>query len=897
MLQTSRVSQIDKLGLGEAEYRRLTSWEVHIAIDLSPGARIRRTDDGVRLGRKGSLSVKLDGRWHAFDGDEHGYGPRSLIAFLRPDFEPADIRQYALNWLNSRHGNGDGAPGDPADGDDAARAARYAEFARQTLDTLVPVAKTPAETYLLARGILGVHLDLGWIPDDARPGEGALVGVIRDPSGEAVGIQLGYLDAAGKKREAGDTERRHFWINAEAVGAGFYTGPESPDPAELVYLCEGLENACSLALARPAARVIGLPGIGRLRKLQAFRGRQIIVFRDGDAPDSPAGRALTKGVDHLLLGGATVTVTATPEREDANSLLQSGGVTAIENVLATAAPAKLSPRGVISKSANLSSIDYETARKELAKETGIKVTALDGFVQRERERRREGRVVVDHDVHHEPVTDIAEVLDTARAEIAKYVVAAPEQLDMVTMWTLHTHFVHHTIIDIAISPRLAITAPTVDCGKTTLLEAAGELSHRAQECSSITAAGFFHLHDEERRTLLIDEAQAVLGRKGNDSELQGILLASHRRRSAKVIRAVEDNRQFVSKEFDAWCTYAMTYTGRLNYALETRCLRVTLKRAKPGEVSQHLRNGTSEVLVDCRRRFARWAEDQISLPDVTLPVGLYNRHGDNWRPLFSIAEVAGGHWPGKMRTAALVKIDTGVPPDRIIALLTDIRDVMRDPRGEKPLARMLTADLLNALVEYKDPSGDWRTCNRGGPINAYWLRDSLTGLLRPPGSQRWREKNSKVPLHGYTIEQFEDAFERYNIPDKDKVQERSDQKDISPKSEDLSGSFSRSGTGTETRSPAQEKSPVSDQATISGTRTDTPPDSAPDPDADGKTRPVPDRVSVQPKPVRHTKKRNGQLREAKPVTDVPYVPEENRVSRTHIKKQQPEVEEIDQTWE
>jgi hypothetical protein len=632
-----------------------------------------------------------------------------------------------------------------------------------------------------------------------------------------------------------------------------------------------------------------LPGVGHLRRHRTSKGQRIVVFRDGDAPDSPARRALTKGLDALLLGGAIVNVTNTPDGQDANSLLQTGGIAAIEDVLATADPAKLSPRGAVAKGANLHSIDYEAARKNLAREAGIKVTALCGFVRDERDRRRVSVEIIERDIHPEPVDNIAEVLETARAEIAKYVVASPEQLDMVTMWSLHTHFVHHAIIDIAISPRLAITAPTADCGKTTLLEACGELSHRAQECSNITAAGFFHLHQEERRTLLIDEAQSILGKKGNDSELQGILLASHRRRSAKVIRAVEVNRQFVSKEFDAWCTFAMTYTGKLAYALESRCLKVTLKRAKPGEVEQHLQHGTSEVLVNCRRKFARWAEDQISLPDVELPKDLYNRRGDNWRPLFQIAEAVGDHWPGKVKAAALAAVGTKTVPDAIIALLTDLRDVLWDLRKDKPRVRMLTADMVAGLLDHKAPSWDWKTCNRGGPINAYWLSEHLAGVLIPSGSQRWRENGSKNQLHGYTSEQFGDAFVRYSIPDNHKVQEAGAAESISQNAPDSPVSPGSSDPDSKKRSPEQERFSEPDRARGGG----SPPAQGVEPanpasEPDSEPTPLPSSGSRQ--------RRSAGLKKSKAVTDGPEGSGKKRDSRKHIQNPQPEGEEIDETW-
>jgi Protein of unknown function (DUF3631)/Toprim domain len=878
MPRTAKSSQLAaSLGLPDAELARAATWMPEIAIDLSPGVRHYQDGEYVRIGRKGSLRVRA-GYFRSYEFGEVGFDAAAEIAFLRPDWELAQIREYLVGWLRGHSGVGSSIL--LAEEEELARSARNAAFGVALAQTLPPLTGTPADPYGVRRCIsLERHGLLGWISDDSRPGEGALVAVGRDMSGELAFVQLGYLNALGEKVEVRGTERRQYWINRDAVNAGFYVRPDPFDPDDPLFLCEGLENCLSLGQARPAARIIGLPGIGYMQYFRAFKGQRILVFRDGDAEDSPARRALLKGLDALLLGGAVVTVTDTPDGEDPNSLLQKGGIEAIEAVLATAEPAKLSPRGVIARGAGLRGIDYEVARKDLAKEAGVKVTALDDFVRAERDRRRESMEIgPQRDVHPEPVDDITAVLDTARAEIAKYVVAAPEQLDMVTMWSLHTHFVHHRIVDIAISPRLAVTAPTADCGKTTLLEACGELSHRAQECSNITAAGFFHLHQEERRTLLIDEAQAILGKKGNDSELQGILLASHRRRSAKVIRAVEVNKQYVSKEFDAWCTFAMTYTGKLAYALETRCLKVTLRRAKPGEVEQHLQYGTSKVLVDCRRKFARWAEDQLSLPNAELPKALYNRRGDNWRPLFQIAEAVGGRWPRKIKAAALADDATKIPPDKVVALLTDTREIMHGQYA----VEILTADLLTALKDHPEPSADWRSAHRGGPINEYWLREALDGILFPPGSQSWWL--GKHRLRGYRAQQFADAYERYAIPDNYR---------LPPENISAEG-----GESSDPSAPSalSSKKPGSGLKTLNGADADggvmypSAPSSHPRPGADRATTPLPASAPRE--------KHSSAQKKTKGGADGADQADKTRPPQVHAQtaKKQPKSIKVDETW-
>ena len=55
----------------------------------------------------------------------------------------------------------------------------------------------------------------------------------------------------------------------------------------------------------------------------------------------------------------------------------------------------------------------------------------------------------------------------------------------------------------------------------------------------------------------------------------------------------------------------------------------------------------------------RWADDHaqaIGAIDPTMSEEIYNRVADNWRPLFAIADVAGGEWPDRVRVAAVTML-------------------------------------------------------------------------------------------------------------------------------------------------------------------------------------------------------------------------------------------------
>src|SRR5204862_2687221 len=121
------------------------------------------------------------------------------------------------------------------------------------------------------------------------------------------------------------------------------------------------------------------------------------------------------------------------------------------------------------------------------------------------------------------------------------------------------------------------------------------------------------------------------------------------------------------------------------------------------------------------RKLARWFADnraRLEECDPQLPEAAYNRVADNWRPLFAIAEVAGGDWPQRCADAfaKLTSNDSDADGIRIL-LLTDIRQLFT---GE----RMFSKDLIDQLEQMKERP--WPEVRRGGkPINERWLARSL----------------------------------------------------------------------------------------------------------------------------------------------------------------------------
>jgi hypothetical protein len=250
------------------------------------------------------------------------------------------------------------------------------------------------------------------------------------------------------------------------------------------------------------------------------------------------------------------------------------------------------------------------------------------------------------------------------------------------------------------------------------MEAISNLVPRPLTASSITAAVVFRVIEGVQPTLLLDEADQILADRS--SPLVAILNSSHRKSSAYVLRTEEVlPGQFVPVRFSTWAAVMFAGIRELPPALQDRSIVLNLRRAKPGEVKKHLRDGKCEALAECAQKLARWVDDLDGLPDVMLPPTLSNRLGDNWRPLLAIAELAGKGWPTLAMDAAEAAAelhDQGL----ISTLLGDIAQVF----GERQ--HMLSQEIVDGLIGFDEkPYGE---LNRGREITTHWLARQLKGV-------------------------------------------------------------------------------------------------------------------------------------------------------------------------
>jgi putative DNA primase/helicase len=407
----------------------------------------------------------------------------------------------------------------------------------------------------------------------------------------------------------------------------------------------------------------------------------------------------------------------------------------------------------IRRLAKLSSIEYDRERVPAAERLGIRVGVLDKAVKGTRaeggETKGQGRPFqVPETEPWSGAVDGATLLTEIVNAVRRYVVLPDGAAEIAALWAFHTHcfdcFMH--------SPRLAITSPEKRCGKTTLLDVLACLVARALSTSNATVSTIFRVIEMARPTLLIDEADTFL--KEND-ELRGILNSGHRK-GGGVLRNVGDDHE--PRQFSTWGPAAIAMIGQLPDTLDDRSLNCRLRRRKASERVGSFRSDRADDLRILARKMARWAADNETRLRAADPYmgELQNRTADNWRPLFALADLAGGPWTARARTVATAADAARTEQSIGIQLLADTKAAFKAKKSDRFSSEDLTAH-LNSLDDRP-----WSEFNNGKPLSKARLARLLSRFNIAPGSIRLPDGHTPK---GYYLSAFEDAFATYLPPE------------------------------------------------------------------------------------------------------------------------------------
>jgi putative DNA primase/helicase len=418
----------------------------------------------------------------------------------------------------------------------------------------------------------------------------------------------------------------------------------------------------------------------------------------------------------------------------------------------------------ISRLAKLGTLEYEQARKGAADRLNVRASILDRLVAAEREKfnpdeGKQGRALSlpKPEPWPDPV-DGAALLQDLSATIRQHVVMADASADVVALWSVYSHAAKA----FSIAPRLAITSPVKGCGKTTLMDCLACLVTRPLQAASITSASIFRAVEMARPTLLFDEAERLFG-DGGDNEILSILNSGHRE-GGGALRIVGDDHE--PRWFSTFAPAAFALIGRLPDTQQDRSIAIELRRRTADEPVTLFRLDRTHHLHALARRAARWVTDNIDSLRMADPNmgALFNRVADNWRPLFAVANLAGGEWPRRARDAAAVAVARDSESSTGEQLLADIQIIF----AQKGVDRVPSGDHDAALAQLEGrPWAEWGRA--GKPISpnalARQLKKFKTGNGTPiaPVDIWTGDRN----LKGYLLSQFDDAFRHYLAPEGD----------------------------------------------------------------------------------------------------------------------------------
>ncbi|WP_411081774.1 DUF3631 domain-containing protein [Streptomyces sp. cmx-18-6] len=346
-------------------------------------------------------------------------------------------------------------------------------------------------------------------------------------------------------------------------------------------------------------------------------------------------------------------------------------------------------------------------------------------------------------------------LDELRTALARFVVLPSEQaLDATVLWIAATHLQQvwqH-------APRLAVVGPAKRCGKSRLLDLLTETVHKPVITVNSTAAAIFRSISDEPPTLLVDEADTIFGSPKvaeKNEEMRGLLNAGHQR-GRPVLRVV--GKEHTPHSFATFAMAALAGIGDLPDTIMDRSVVIRMRRRAEGEqVSPYRTRRVSPALRSLRAHLARWtasvAEQALHL-EPKMPVE--DRAADTWEPLVIVADLAGGTWPERARTACeqMVTAEAQAEEDNPsnARILADIRRAFAAAGDPESVSTDALLYRLNS-----EPEAPWAEAGRGGLSPR-----ALAGLLREYGI---RSGNVRMPdgnqLKGYTRTKFTDAWKRY----------------------------------------------------------------------------------------------------------------------------------------
>lgn len=337
------------------------------------------------------------------------------------------------------------------------------------------------------------------------------------------------------------------------------------------------------------------------------------------------------------------------------------------------------------------------------------------------------------DVLNESRGDV--LLDDLRDHLATYIRTVSEfDLDLLTVWTLHTYLVRET----RTTPRLQLDSPMPGSGKTTTCEHIQNLAFDPVLMAMVSSSALLaRMLAERPRTLILDEADRALNPdKDGVADLLAVINSGYKFGASRPVLVPGKGGEWQVREMSTFSPVVIAGNApNLPEDTRSRIIRVLLLPDLEGQVAESDWELIEDDVAALKERIVAWTDsvrEFVASTRPPLPAGIVGRFREKWLPLRRVAEAAGGRWPAAVDAMAIAdreqwiadKEDGLITERPHMLLLRDLATVW--PKGKSFVP---TADLLDRLA-FENPSA-WGDDNKlGKALTAQRLGRMMTSGFR-----------------------------------------------------------------------------------------------------------------------------------------------------------------------
>lgn len=331
------------------------------------------------------------------------------------------------------------------------------------------------------------------------------------------------------------------------------------------------------------------------------------------------------------------------------------------------------------------------------------------------------------------------VLNDTRAWFARFIVTQkPSDLDVLSLWTLHTYL----LSVLPVSPRLVVDSIMPGSGKTTTLEHLDRLCHRSLLASAFGSAAMIprmiDAAGDASLSLLIDEVDRTLNpAKEGVGDLLAVINSGYKPGGTRPVLVPDQKKGWRGAPMSTYAAIAMAGNSpKLPDDTKSRSIPIFLLPDIDGSADETdwVSDDTlAKQAAALHAKLEAWASihaEQVQAAKPVLPTRCRNRAKERWVSFAKIAAVAGGQWPDKVNDLIEADLDreeaeradgiNGLPPKAKL-----IRDLMA-VFGERE--SMPTTEIVAKLATYN--SEEWGLAN---PYGKAITRQKLAKMLSPLG--------------------------------------------------------------------------------------------------------------------------------------------------------------------